>query len=748
MKTHRLAHFSHGRSGVPRVCVLVDPCLMCDRGFIASIRRHVRLKNALIALSVMAALVQTGDLPFGAWSHTLTGSSTSRLMAAETETDDAAQKQSTDTTDVESFDGTNNNLAHPTWGSAGTDLLRIARPAYADGIDAPSLPTSPSPRLISNLLNSQADPANPVQDIQTVDENSASDFGYAFGQFMDHDLDLSLNGNTSFPIAVPAGDPIGPDPLPFTRSLTDPATGTHNPAQQVNAITSYFDLSQIYGSSPTVADAMRTFADGLLKTSPGNMLPYNNSTYFTADQLTTLNMANDSGAVDSTQLFATGDRRGNENLELTTLETLFVRNHNLLASELGRNHPNWTDEELYQEARKLNIAVYQNVVYNEWIPAVLGPKALPAYKGYNPSVNASVSNEFSTVAYRFGHSMVSPTIAREGNNGLAVADEVPLAYDFFDPNLLSSTGAIDPLTGLAGTDIGPVLKGEADGNGQAMDLMAIEDIRNLLFGNGGFGGQDLMALDVQRGRDHGIPDYNTVRAAYGLAPVTDFSQISRYASIDQWEEAYPGGLSTVDAFEGGLGETHVAGSDVGPLFQAIMVDQFRRLRDGDRFFYMNEPFVNEETHIFQVENSLAKIIMANTNVSNLQAAVISFKASISGTVNAPPPKLAKGATPPAITVELEDTTGDVLATTDADAQGRYTFDQLSGPSTDAGITPGVSATGLYPLAVLPPTGLKQSGANPPAVSITKGDTDLRGINFSLIPLTLAPPVKKAAPPKR
>jgi peroxidase len=688
--------------------------------------------HRILALSILAALTQTLPLPWPAHP-------TCCLLAAETESPDVKQRTPAADDDIQSPDGSNNNLDNPTWGAADTDLLRIAKPAYADGIDSPSLPTSPSPRLISNLLNSQSDPENPAQDISTVDENSVSDFGYAFGQFMDHDLDLSYDGGASLPIAVPTGDPIGPNPLDFTRSLTDPATGTStaNPAQQVNAITSYLDLSQIYGSSQSVADAMRTFSDGLLKTSPGNMLPYNNSTYFTPDQLTTLNMANDSGAVPTAQLFATGDRRGNENLELTTLETLFVRNHNLLATELSRNHPDWTDEELYQEARKLNIAVYQNVVYNEWIPAVLGPKALPAYKGYNPKINASVSNEFSTVAYRFGHSMVSPTIARENNNGQTLADNVPLAYDFFDPNLLNPSGAIDPLTGLASTDIGPILKGEADGDGQAMDMMAIEDIRNLLFGNGGFGGQDLIALDIQRGRDHGIPDYNSLRAAYGLPPITDFTQISLYVSADAWDQAYPGGLTTVDAFEGGLAESHLPNSDVGPLFQAIMVDQFRRLRDGDRFFYLNEPFVNEESHLFQLENSLAKIIKANTDITNLQPAVISFKACISGTITAP--KLPKGT---AITVQLEDPDGDILATTTPNAKGQYTFDQLSGPSTNAADTPGVSATGTYQIIIIPPTGLKQTSPTPPAIPITKGDANIHNINFTLTTTTSPPPVKK------
>ncbi len=78
-----------------------------------------------------------------------------------------------------------------------------------------------------------------------------------------------------------------------------------------------------------------------------------------------------------------------------------------------RNIRDWTDEQLYQEARKINIAEYQSIIYNEWIPAVLGPNALPAYTGYNPNVNATISNEFSTVAFRFGHSLVSADIARD-----------------------------------------------------------------------------------------------------------------------------------------------------------------------------------------------------------------------------------------------------------------------------------------------------------------------------------------------
>jgi hypothetical protein len=322
--------------------------------------------------------------------------------------------------------------------------------------------------------------------------------------------------------------------LPFSRSQFDASTGTStsNPRQQINAVTSFLDLSQVYGSDTATADALRSHVGGQMKTSPGGSLPYDNSTYFTAQQLIALNQSvggmQNEGPLPTSSLFATGDSRGNENLELTALQTLFVRNHNLIASELQQQHPGWSDDQLYQEARKINIAEYQSIIYNEWIPAVLGPNALPAHTGYNSEVNPSIANEFSTVAFRFGHSLLSGQIERHNNSGLDITDvnssgaSINLAQDFFDPNLLNASGAVDPLTGHTASSIDAVLKGDADGDSQAMDTQAINEVRDLLFGNGG-GGQDLIARDIQRGRDNGLPAYNTMREAYGLPPVTSFA---------------------------------------------------------------------------------------------------------------------------------------------------------------------------------------------------------------------------------
>ncbi len=645
--------------------------------------------------------------------------------------------------DVRPIDEVGNNEANPSWGTAAADLIRLAAAAYSDGVSAPSLADDLSARAVSNILNNQADPSDPSQDVQTVDQNSLSDFGYAFGQFMDHDMDNTPDGGASDPIAVAAGDPIGPAALPFTRSLFDPSTGTSaaNPRQQVTDVTAYLDLSQVYGSDDATAADLRTFVGGLMKTSPGNMLPYDNSTYFTPQQLASLNAAlggmQDQSGIPTSELFATGDVRGNENVELTALQTLFLRNHNLLAGELQKQHPRWTDEQLYQEARKINIAEYQSIIYNEWIPAVFGANALPAYSGYDPNVNATIANEFSTVAFRFGHSMVSGGIERDGNDGLPVADSIPLSVDFFDPNLLNPAGVVDPLTGLVSTDIDPILKGDASGNGQEMDMLAINAIRNLLFGNSGDGGQDLIALDVQRGRDHGIPDYNTLRVAMGLPAVTRFAQITSNVQVQhELEQAYPGGVNTIDAFEGGLAEDHVAGSDVGPLFQAIMLNQFARLRDGDRFFYLNENLNPSEMRILQQGNTLAKVIEANTHITNLQSDVFLFRASISGWVSSDlggpaatnffAPQGAMGG----MTVELLDGSGDVLATAQTNRRGYYWFDQLSGPAADPTNAAGVSATGYYHVALVLPDGMHDLTPTTSAgVLISRGGTNVGNMDF-------------------
>jgi hypothetical protein len=653
------------------------------------------------------------------------------------------------------IDEVGNNVDNPSQGTANTDLLRLSPVAYADGSSAPSLPNNPSARLLSNILNNQADPNNSAQDISVIDTNSLSDYGYVWGQFIDHDMDLTPGGGAWFPIDVPAGDPIGgAGPLPFTRSQFDPNTGTStsNPRQQINAVTSYLDLSQVYGSTAFVADALRTHSGGLLKTSPGNMLPFNNLNYFTQAELDALSMANDSGLLPSGQLYAAGDRRANENVELTALQTLLLRNHNRIVLELVQQDPtkfgvtSWTDETLYQEARKLNIAQYQMITYSGYLPDLLGTAALSRYTGYKADVNASIATEFSTVAYRFGHSMLDNAIERHSNDGTDIADQNPqgsslsLAQDFFDPSVITPDasgvfGAFDPISGHTTSDIDPLLKGIADGDAQAVDLLAVESVRNLLFANGAFGGQDLMARDIQRARDHGIGTYNQLRVAYGLKPVTSFAEITSNVAVqNQLQQAY-GAVDNIDPFEGGLAEDHAKGSDMGPLFTRILADQFQRLRDGDRFFYGNETFTRAERAILAQGDTLTKVIEANTHVTNLQADAFVFKASISGTVfldrsgNGQRNRGDLGLT--GMVVQLLDSSGNVVATTRTNARGQYVFTQQSGPAGNPDEACGLSATGAYSVRLVLPTFGKQTTQNPETIAIGCGGTNVTGVDFGV-----------------
>jgi hypothetical protein len=560
---------------------------------------------------------------------------------------------------------------------AGGDLLRLSAVAYADGISKAGMgggaPTFiASPRTVSNDVSNQAATLFGPTDTNTIDGNGLSDFGYTWGQFLDHDMDLTPDGSAAFNIPVdpthtaasPPADPI--TNLLFTRSQFDPNTGTTDPRQQINVNTSYLDLSQVYGSTQAVALALRTGSGGMLKTSPGadgivgtadDLLPYNNATYFSPtafdsdpNQLAELNMANDAHLVPNDQLFAAGDVRANENVELMALQTLLVRNHNRIAGELAQMDPtqfgfsSWTDDNLYQEARKLNIATEQLITYQFWLPDVLGPDAMPAYTGYDPTVNASIATEFSTVGFRFGHSLLNNDVRRDNNDGSPIGPAtLQLSQDFFDPNFLNTTvsGFVDPFTGLPATDIGAVLKGDADGTAQAMDVMAVESIRNLLFGDGSGGGQDLIARDIWRAHDDGIGTYNQVAAYYdsifhNVPQITNdatqgFDQLTSDPTVQQalataynskaGFQANGKTAGDIDPFSAGIAQDHVPGSDLGPLFTDILVDQFSRLETGDQFFYLNESFTPAEQTILGQANTLGKVIEADTSITLLQSDV-------------------------------------------------------------------------------------------------------------------------------
>jgi hypothetical protein len=368
-----------------------------------------------------------------------------------------------------------------------------------------------------------------------------------------------------------------------------------NPRQHANQISAYLDGSVIYGSDATRAAALRTFSGGRLKTSEGNLMPLNSAG---------LANANDAHIFPDNQMFLAGDVRANENVELSAIHTLFLREHNQLAAAISAANPSFTDEQVFQNARRIVVAEVQVITYREFLPALLGPKALRPYDGYKPDVNPGIATEFSTAAYRIGHTLINDDVALMDNDGNETDEPLALAEAFFNPSVLHAVGP-DPL-----------LKYLASDNAQEVDTQLVGGLRNFLFGPPGAGGFDLASLNIQRGRDHGLADYNTTRSAYGLPKVKSFADITSDPAVQFKLLALYSTVDNIDLWVGGLAENHLPGSSVGPTFQRILVDQFERLRDGDRFWYARV-FYGPQLAALEATR-LSDIIRRNSTITKIQ----------------------------------------------------------------------------------------------------------------------------------
>jgi hypothetical protein len=522
-----------------------------------------------------------------------------------------------------SIDGSGNNLDHPYWGMAGADLLRLAPSAYEDGVAVPRGDTTshlPSARAISNAINAQSEAINNAA--------GATDWFWQWGQFIDHDLDLTPTHTPAKPfnIAVPAGDPFfdpmntGGEVIEFNRSLgSDPP----NVREQPNVITSFIDGSQIYGSHQDRADVLRDIGnDGKMKMAQGVSGEFNLTFNLTGQP--------NAGGTGST-LYLSGDERANEQIGLTAVHTMFSREHNRIASDLktridagevnllaerntaistADNGIDNEDDFIYQSARKLVAAQIQKVTYEEFLPLLLGTDALGTYTAYDEGMNPGISNEFSSAAFRVGHTLLPSSILRVNDAG-EVLDSIALRDAFFNPQEIDLNG-IDSL-----------LKGLASKSAQAVDPFVVDEVRNFLFGLPGEGGFDLAALNIQRGRDHGLSGYNATRAALKLPLVADFIQLTGGdADLANGFASVYGHIDDVDLWAGGLAEPHVLGAMIGETFREILVDQFTRTRSADRFYYELElDYLELLDPDFDAANRLSDIIRRNSQITSLQSNV-------------------------------------------------------------------------------------------------------------------------------
>ena len=484
-----------------------------------------------------------------------------------------------------SIDGTLNNYLGIYWGAAGVNLVRRVPPAYADGVSLPAGSGRQSARVISNIVCGQSEPI--------YNSRNLSSMVWQWGQFLDHDITLTETATPlePFPIDVSDSDfmfdPFGAggQTINLFRSKYRLFQPAHFPRQQINSITSWIDGSNVYGSDDETALSLRTLKEGLMKTSEGDLLPRDEAGFFMA-----------------------GDVRANEQACLTSMHTIFVREHNRIAIRLKQFYPYMTDEQIFVRARQRVTGIIQSITYNEFLPSVMGKYALRPYRGYNPLAFPNISNVFSTAAYRFGHSMLDSEILRMENDGTPhAAGPLSLRAAFFNPANISELG------------VDPYLKGLTMQRAQEIDTKIVDDVRNFLFGGPGSGGFDLAALNIQRGRDHGLGDFNAVRRHYHLQPYRSFDEInSDLLTQFALSEAYES-VNDIDAWVGMLAEQHLPGASVGETLLVILKQQFELLRDADRFWYEND-FKGRDLEIIR-NTKLSQIIYRNSGVRNIPANV-------------------------------------------------------------------------------------------------------------------------------
>ncbi|MGI9473430.1 MAG: peroxidase family protein, partial [Rubripirellula sp.] len=452
------------------------------------------------------------------------------------------------------IDGVGNNVENPEWGTVGEQFLRLSPAAFEDGISAPARTDEWNARDISNLIS--------AQEGSIENDRFITSMWFQWGQFLDHDI-ARVFDVAPFEELTPVESLDIDENFPFNRSPFDPETGITTPREYVNHVTAFIDASVVYGSEESHALALRTLEGGKLKsqtTDVGELLPENSD-----------GLINEPAPVP--QFFIAGDVRSNENIGLTSMQTLWVREHNRIAEELATTDyadqdlsDPAVDEEIYQRARQIVSGLIQNITYNEFLPSTLGFNAIPTYSGYDSNIDPQISDEFAAAAYRIGHTTLTDELLIPGG------DAIPLAEAFFRPDLVSAMGIDGILEGLTLQTM------------QEVDALIVDGVRNFLNDGPGF---DLAAINIQRGRDQGLPDYNTLRESVGLDRLSSFDEMtSNEALADLFEMVY-GTPDNADPWIALISEDHVPGTMTGETSYAILVDQFTRLRDGDRFYFEN-----------------------------------------------------------------------------------------------------------------------------------------------------------------
>ncbi|XP_015123350.1 dual oxidase [Diachasma alloeum] len=524
----------------------------------------------------------------------------SRLLANEVNPNEAAKPSRNESIEYPGYDGWYNNLGKPELGAVDTPLLRSSPAAYGDGVYELAGQNRPNPLELSEQLLS-----GPIGSKSRTGKNALLVF---FGQHVVEEI-LDAQRPACPPeyinIKIPSNHPYRTSSnhtvMPVLRTRYDERTGQspNNPRQQLNEITPFLDGGLIYGTTKSWSDYLRLDAnnklvdDGLLAFSLGGQYPEENKV-----RLPMFNPPPPSrheeyvrqhSLENVDRFFKLGNPRGNENPFLLSFGVVWFRWHNAIAKNLKLQNPGWSGEKIYNEARKWVIASQQSIVVYEWLPQWLGEE-LTDYKGYNPAVDPQIEQFFQSAAFRFGHTLVPAGVYRKeaGREGCALRGYMGKAIRTCNNFWLTKNKLRQGGQTIDGhIIIEDLLRGMVVQLTEAEDHKIVDDLRKSVFGPLEFSRRDLMALNIQRARDHGIPDYNTVRKFYKLHPVKSWFHFVRVNSTIRktLKELYKNKFYDIDLWVGGIMETE---DGPGELFKRIIADQFERIRNGDRFWFENE----------------------------------------------------------------------------------------------------------------------------------------------------------------
>ncbi|KAL0851618.1 hypothetical protein ABMA28_007396 [Loxostege sticticalis] len=509
------------------------------------------------------------------------------------------------------LDGSCNNIEHPLrWGVSNTPFRRVLPADYGDGI------SSPRTGIDGAKLPSARDVSVTVHRPSYAHDTSFTVMLAVWGQFVDHDITataLSKGENSSSLSCCDSSQPPHPECFPVELDVQDPFYQEYNltcmefvrsapaptchfgPREQMNQATAFIDGSTVYGYESVRATQLRTLTAGrlrMLRDGARDLLPPATDP---SDPCNTEQMAQ-----EGRYCFMTGDDRANENLHLTTMHLIWARQHNRLAAALQKLNPHWDDETLYQEARRIVGAQMQHITYAEFLPSILGSDVMWALnltlleegysEAYDPEVDPTVANHFSAAAFRFAHTLL-PGLIHNVDASTGTVNYVQLHEMLFNPYLLYAPR-------------GPprAVRSALDTPVHSVDPHVTTELSNHLFERPsstqrytnsstapkrpGPCGLDLVSLNIQRGRDHGLPPYPQWREHCGLSrpkSFEDLGEIFDEMSLSRICKIY-NNVDDIDLYTGALAE-NPRGRLLGPTLSCLLADQFLRLKVADRFWY-------------------------------------------------------------------------------------------------------------------------------------------------------------------